>query len=74
MRLCNHKSGELSWYSDCGTGWRGQVLWFDSEQGGDILPSSKAFRADVVLTQPPVHWVSGTIYPEGMGAGNVSDA
>ena len=54
MRLCNHKSGELSWNSDYGTGWAKQELWFDSEQTGDILPSSKAFRADVGLTQPPV--------------------
>jgi hypothetical protein len=50
-------------YSDYGTGWKRLELWFDSEQAGDILPSSKAFRADVRLTQPPVQWASGTIYP-----------
>ena len=74
MSLCNHKSGELSWYSDYGTGWTRQELWSDLEQTGDIFPYSKAFREDVRLTQPPVQWASGTTYPGGRGAGNVSDA
>jgi hypothetical protein len=54
MRLYNHKLGELSWYSDYGTGWTRQELWLDSEQAGDIFPYSKSFREDVGLTQLPV--------------------
>jgi hypothetical protein len=73
MRLCNHKSGELSCYNDYGTGWTRQELWFDLEQAGDFFSYSKAFREDVGLTQPPVEggWVT---ISQGGGAGNMSDA
>jgi len=67
MWLYSHKSGELSWYNDYGRGGKRQELWFDSKQAGDIFPSSKTFRADGGLTQPPVQWPSGKIYPGGGG-------
>jgi len=48
-------------------GGKRQELWFDSEQAGDIFPSSETFRADGGLTQPLVQRVSGKIYPRRGG-------
>jgi hypothetical protein len=54
------ESAELGQFSD---GLRAGRLGFDSRQGQELFLFSTSFRPDLGLTQPPMQWVPGALFP-----------
>ena len=60
------------WYCGC-TGWTTDNAGFDSREGHDSVPNSKATRPVLAITQPLVHSVPGASYSGEKGWGRQVD-